>query len=290
MEQSTAETIADGIERQLDPRWIPCQRILAAIPTVIVAGVSFVFVISLWAASRILLLGLLLLPVWAVVMAAIAWQLHRWPAVAYRHASYRLDGEGIEITRGVYWRTITNVPRSRVQHTDVSQGPLERRYGLGTLVVYTAGTMHSQVTLSGLDFDRGPAHPRAPAARRRRRCRLIIACILRRSCSRSRAASRAFLLPAIVLLVTTGRSSRTPRPGRVGAGAMDEPVDARRHRDRQLAVLAAAVPDPQHDRGRSRATSPSACAMRARSSSSAPASSFATSATCRMRGSRTSTR
>ena len=65
MEQSTAETIADGIERQLDPRWIPVQRILAAIPTVMIAGVSFVFATSLWVASGILLLGLLLLPVWA---------------------------------------------------------------------------------------------------------------------------------------------------------------------------------------------------------------------------------
>jgi hypothetical protein len=51
----------------------------------------------------------------------------------------------------VYWRDIVNIPRSRVQHTDVSQGPLERRYGLGTLVVYTAGTDHAKVSLSGLD-------------------------------------------------------------------------------------------------------------------------------------------
>jgi membrane protein YdbS with pleckstrin-like domain len=40
-----------------------------------------------------------------------------------------------------------------VQHSDVSQGPLERRYGLGTLVVYTAGTSHSKVNLSGLEFN-----------------------------------------------------------------------------------------------------------------------------------------
>jgi len=147
------KTIADGIERHLDPRWIPVQRILAAIPTVIVAGMSFVLVMSLWAASGILLLGLLLLPVWATLMAALAWQLQRWPAISYRFSSYRVDQSGIEIRRGVYWRTITNLPRSRVQHTDVSQGPLERRYGLGTLVVYTAGTAHSKVTVSGLDFD-----------------------------------------------------------------------------------------------------------------------------------------
>jgi membrane protein YdbS with pleckstrin-like domain len=153
MEQSTAGTIADGIERQLDPRWIPCQRIIGAILTVIVAGVSLVFVVSLWASSGILFLGLLLLPMWAGVMAAFAWQLQRWPAVAHKFSSYRVDHAGIEIRHGVYWRTITNVPRSRVQHTDVSQGPLERRFGLGTLVVYTAGTSHSKVNLSGLDFD-----------------------------------------------------------------------------------------------------------------------------------------
>ena len=51
----------------------------------------------------------------------------------------------------MFWREVVNVPRSRVQHTDVSQGPLERRYGLGTLVVYTAGTDHAKVTLGGLD-------------------------------------------------------------------------------------------------------------------------------------------
>lgn len=153
MEQTTAATIADGTERQLDPRWIPFQRILASIPTVIVAGVSFVFVMSLWVSSGLLLLGLLLLPMWGAVVGVFAWQMQRWPAIAYRFISYRVDRDGIEIRRGVYWRTITNIPRSRVQHTDVSQGPLERRFGLGTLVVYTAGTTHSKVSLSGLNFD-----------------------------------------------------------------------------------------------------------------------------------------
>ena len=47
---------------------------------------------------------------------------------------------------------MTNVPRSRVQHTDVAQGPLERRYGLGTLVIYTAGTEHAKVALPGLAY------------------------------------------------------------------------------------------------------------------------------------------
>ena len=152
MEPDTTDSIADGVSRQLDPRWITVQRIHGAITVTVLSAVTFAGVIVFWIASQILFLGLLLLPVWAVLMAALGWQLHRWPPISYRFTSYRLDNDGLEILRGVYWRTITNVPRSRVQHTDVSQGPLERRHGLGTLVVYTAGTQHSQVTLSGLEF------------------------------------------------------------------------------------------------------------------------------------------
>ena len=69
---------------------------------------------------------------------------------AYCRTSYRVDALGIEIRRGVVWQRVINVPRSRVQHTDVSQGPLERGSDLGTLVIFTAGTHYARVQLSGL--------------------------------------------------------------------------------------------------------------------------------------------
>ena len=152
MESDPDAPIADGVFRQLDPRWIVVQRIRNAIFLTVVLMPSFVRVVVVWIASRWRAAGLLLVPLWGAAIATLAWQLYRWPAIAYQHASYRVDEDGFEMLRGVYWRTLTNVPRSRVQHTDVSQGPLERRFGLGTLVIYTAGTLHSQVTLPGLDF------------------------------------------------------------------------------------------------------------------------------------------
>ena len=51
------------------------------------------------------------------------------------------------------WRSEISVPKSRVQHTDVSQGPLQRRFGLATLVLHTAGTQHAAVSLSGLSHE-----------------------------------------------------------------------------------------------------------------------------------------
>ena len=91
---------------------------------------------------------------WAIATVAhVAWYQYK-PRLAYRHSSFRVDGEGIEIRRGAIFRSIISVPRSRVQHTDVAQGPFERHHGLGTLQIYTAGVSHAHVPLSGLAHER----------------------------------------------------------------------------------------------------------------------------------------
>jgi membrane protein YdbS with pleckstrin-like domain len=138
-------------EKRLDPRFVPFQRIAGWISTAVLSVGGLVAVLVLWLTAEMSRsASLFLLLAWAVGTVAIAWLLYAWPAVHYRHMSYRLDAEGIEIRSGVWWRAIMSVPRSRVQHIDVSQGPLERSYGLGRLVLFTAGTSHSRVELPGL--------------------------------------------------------------------------------------------------------------------------------------------
>lgn len=73
-----------------------------------------------------------------------------WPTIAYRHLRFGVDETGIAIERGVIWRSRIALPRVRIQHTDVSQGPLERRYDIGTLKMYTAGSRHTMIELPGL--------------------------------------------------------------------------------------------------------------------------------------------
>jgi membrane protein YdbS with pleckstrin-like domain len=98
--------------------------------------------------------SLLLLVLWAGVTSANAFWKQKRPALEYARFSYCIDANGIEIRQGILWRSTVNVPRSRVQHTDVSQGPFERKHGLGTLSIHTAGVNHSVVSLSGLDYER----------------------------------------------------------------------------------------------------------------------------------------
>jgi hypothetical protein len=141
---------------RLDPRVIPLQRINGGIALAVFASASMIgTIINLAVEDDVTRLRLVLQPLaWLVLVLLAAWHTWRWPPIAYRHTSYRVDDQGIEIHRGVYWRVVINVPRSRVQHIDVSQGPVERRFGLGTLVIYTAGTDHAKVELDGLEHGR----------------------------------------------------------------------------------------------------------------------------------------
>lgn len=72
------------------------------------------------------------------------------PPRRYRAWGYWMDGEELRLRRGVWTRVHTLVPLDHVQHIDVSQGPVERGLGICSLVLYTAGTLHSQIVVPGL--------------------------------------------------------------------------------------------------------------------------------------------
>jgi membrane protein YdbS with pleckstrin-like domain len=152
--QRAPSSVADGQDRRLDPRSITVQRLAGAITTAVISLMGLVgVVIVLVASSPTWLRGLLWLGGWFVISAGLGLFALLWPPVRYRHVAYRLDGNGIQIRKGVLWRSTVNVPHSRVQHTDVQQGPIERSFGLATLLIHTAGTQHAVIPLSGLGHE-----------------------------------------------------------------------------------------------------------------------------------------
>jgi len=119
-----------------------------------VAGfaVGALIALAVVAFGRLNLVGfLIVLALWTVVVVFAFLFNERWPRLVWERTFYRVDETGIEIESGVWWRSVINVPRSRVQHTDVIEGPIARRYGLATLVIHTAGRSSSTVSLSGLE-------------------------------------------------------------------------------------------------------------------------------------------
>jgi len=76
------------------------------------------------------------------------------PQRTYRRLRYRLTERMLQSVHGWMFHTDTIVPFVRVQHLDVRRGPLDKLFGTASLVVHTAGTHNSIVTIDGLDPDR----------------------------------------------------------------------------------------------------------------------------------------
>lgn len=76
------------------------------------------------------------------------------PQRIYRRLGYAIDGRLLRTIRGWLFHTDTIVPFVRVQHIDVMRGPFDKLFGTATLVVHTAGTHNSVVTLPGLSPER----------------------------------------------------------------------------------------------------------------------------------------
>jgi membrane protein YdbS with pleckstrin-like domain len=76
------------------------------------------------------------------------------PDRIYRRLGYAIDGRLLRTVRGWLFHTDTVVPFVRVQHIDVTRGPVDKMFGTASLVVHTAGTHNSVVVLPGLSPDR----------------------------------------------------------------------------------------------------------------------------------------
>jgi len=85
------------------------------------------------------------------------WSVVVYDRRAYGAMSWAAHPDRLEVRRGVWWRRVVTIPRTRVQHTDVIQGPLQRRCGIATLVIHTAGTQFAKVDVPGLSRETAEA-------------------------------------------------------------------------------------------------------------------------------------
>jgi membrane protein YdbS with pleckstrin-like domain len=136
-----------------DARNVAVERIAGLIFTGVVVFGAIVGIILLFMGVGLGWIFYGLLTAAIIVIAVLLWSTIVWPGIEHRHRSWRLTDVGLEVRHGVWWKHMQAIPWARVQHADVSQGPLQRMYSVGTLTVHTAGTSNSSVNLAGLSHE-----------------------------------------------------------------------------------------------------------------------------------------
>lgn len=140
----TREAPGDVLPRHpaLKTVWRLRNLVLALIPAVPASVLGSAFMPGVVAvACAALLVGLLMVFGWWHAGAAFA---------RYR---VRVLDDGVMVERGVFWRSQAFVPGARIQHTEVNQGPLDRRWGMAKLVIHTAAAGLASVAAVGLHRD-----------------------------------------------------------------------------------------------------------------------------------------
>lgn len=128
----------------LHPDFIKVMRIsgalLALVPLIGIGVLEF---------AELVPRGALLVPA-LLLLGYFVWVL---PQRRYARWGYVAGEDRLRIQRGYMFYSDTVVPFGRIQHMDVDQGPIERRYGLATFSAHTAGTHGSTITLPGLPHE-----------------------------------------------------------------------------------------------------------------------------------------
>ncbi|MCY6483138.1 PH domain-containing protein [Clostridium aestuarii] len=76
-----------------------------------------------------------------------------FPIVEYKEWRYKICKDKIELINGVIIRQKTIIPISRIQHLDIQQGPIYRKFGMSSIEINTAGASHTLPALTNKEAE-----------------------------------------------------------------------------------------------------------------------------------------
>lgn len=121
---------------RLDPQAKTLWRISSALwnaPLLIAAGAAGWFLV--WRMDLSIFIGVL--PLFAALVLYGLF-VGVFPTLRWRRWRYEIREEEVDLQRGIVWVSRTLVPLARIQHVDTQNGPLQRWFGLSTVIFYTA--------------------------------------------------------------------------------------------------------------------------------------------------------
>lgn len=108
---------------------------IPAIPLLMLVSIVGVFIYT-YVRS---LIGLIVWITFFATFIAVILPIAFWIGKYVESISFTLERDRVIFERGVWWRTKSFVPYNRITNVDVVQGPISRAFGLGKVMIQTAG-------------------------------------------------------------------------------------------------------------------------------------------------------
>ena len=147
-----AQPPPDGELERLDRRVVP-YWLISGVLSLLVLAVPVAGALVIFGGSLPVTIETAVVVVAVVFALLLGWQLVA-PSLAYQRWRYRIDEQLLVARYGIIFHEEKVIPMSRLQHVDLTRGPVERMFGLATLVVHTAGSDAAAFRLPGLAVER----------------------------------------------------------------------------------------------------------------------------------------
>jgi hypothetical protein len=145
-EQAPGASIVHDAPRRLHPavRWVWLGSAGVMFFVLLVVGLILEFTAlprDWWLPRGVTALGT------ALVLSGLA---AAYAMMRYGSWSYAVREQDVLIGSGVFWKVRRSIPRARVQHVDITAGPLDRAFGLVEVHLFTAGALGPVASIPGL--------------------------------------------------------------------------------------------------------------------------------------------
>jgi membrane protein YdbS with pleckstrin-like domain len=87
--------------------------------------------------------------VWVVFMVPFLF----WIPAYFRSLQYAIADDVVKGQRGVFWKRFITIPYHKITNVDITQGPLQRNYHVGTIHCQTAGAGGQQGATAELKME-----------------------------------------------------------------------------------------------------------------------------------------
>ncbi len=92
---------------------------------------------------------LIIVILWALVVS-FAVVFITWPSIAVPRQGYTVRDKDVVYKKGVVWQSVTAIPYNRIQHVETSSTPLDRKFGITALQIFTAGGSGGDLKIHGI--------------------------------------------------------------------------------------------------------------------------------------------
>jgi hypothetical protein len=87
-----------------------------------------------------------------ILIVSIIWWLITWTSILfYRTHAYALREKDVTIDEGIFFKSRQTTPYHRIQHVEISQGPIQKKFNHSTLKIFAAGGNGTSTEIRGIE-------------------------------------------------------------------------------------------------------------------------------------------